>query len=330
MKARHWLKYNTLFFIEHFLGRPFFEKMFGRSEQKMLNKINQNLKEKTCDSTFRVIDLKKGEFTDPVIDRNCPVVFRGAAKDWECCKNWNFEFFKENYGDKIVTLQDNVGVVDKENPQPFSELKLSEYIDRLKQGSLEYLKFSRIVHDDSSLQQAFNLNWLQKFKSKFSFGEVYYMFIGGTKTKTPIHNGLPDTIFIQVEGKKKFIFYKPKDRLFLGVRPERRGYFYSNADPKKTNDPQFPLMKYAQKHEVILDPGDVLWFPSLVWHQVENVSHSIGIAYKFVDLRSALISSKMMTTLFFMATRPSIFRAFIANRTEKNDYIFTKNQSDLN
>lgn len=330
IKKRHWLLYNILFLLEHFLGRKKFLKVFGSVEKRLINKVQNYSPDFFKPNGFKIVDLQKGEYTEPYMDKQFPVVFRGAAADWECCKEWNLDFFASEYGNYEVTMQDNIGVTDRDNPQTYSHMKMSEYIKELKSGSKRYLKFSRVIRDENILKKYFKTDWLTKFKSKFAFsGNTYYFFIGGKDTKTPIHDGYAATVFIQVEGYKKWIFYAPEDRFFLGVRPERRSYYYSNANPYKFDDPEFPLLKYAQRHEITLGPGDILWFSPLIFHQVENNTDSIGVAYKFVDIPLSFYSSKILASLFYLSTKPSVFTMFVGNRTEENDYIFVKDKEEF-
>ncbi|MEZ5025021.1 MAG: cupin-like domain-containing protein [Chitinophagales bacterium] len=328
IKIHHWLLYNTLFFVEHFMGRKLFLKYFGRVENWLVKQV-QSYPDSYFKSDFKVIEVEKGTYTNPYIDKNYPVVFRGAALDWECCKEWNLDFFAQEYGDYEVTMQDNIGVTDRDHPQTFSQMKMSEYIKELRSGSKKYLKFSRVIKDPKILSNYFKSDWLAKFKRHLAFGNTYYFFIGGKDTKTPIHDGYACTVFIQVEGQKKWTFYDTKDRFFLNVRPERRNYYYSNANPYNLDDPNFPLLKYAQRRELILNPGDILWFPPLVYHQVENVNDSIGVAYKFVDIPLSFYSSKIQAALFYLSTRPTIFTMFFGNRMNENDYIFSKDKKEF-
>ncbi len=128
---------------------------------------------------------------------------------------------------------------------------------------------------------------------------------------------------MQIVGQKRWLFYPPSHRLFLGVRPERRNYFYSDVDPEGRSNGAYPLFKHTRPHEVILNPGDLLWFPSHVWHHVENVTASIAVAYKYVHLPSAFQASKMLSSLFFLSTRPFLLESFVSSRIKKNDRIFT-------
>jgi hypothetical protein len=199
----------------------------------------------------------------------------------------------------------------------------------MRKGSKKYLKFNRLVHHNRGLQFDFDLDWLKKFQLPWSFNEAYYLFIGGQNTLTPVHNGFVCTVFIQIYGRKKWTIYKVGERVFLDVRADRRMYFYSSADPDNINDERFPLLKYAEKYEVILEPGDVLWIPPLVWHQVENLSESIGVAFKFPNIPMAFRTSKVLTSLFFLATKPNIFKALWVSLTHDEDYVFTKEDSEI-
>ena len=89
------------------------------------------------------------------------------------------------------------------------------------------------------------------------------------------------------------MIYAPSDRPYLDLRTTCTFYFHSDCDPYDLDDPKFPLLKHAWKYEITLEPGDVLWVPPFMWHQVENPTESIGIAYRF------------------MATRPNIFLHFL-------------------
>ena len=313
-----------MFITEHFLGRKLFVKLFGRREKKLLHSIDKYVGSHQTDQTFKIIEYQKGEWSKNKFHPDFPVVFRGAASDWNCTKKWSLDFFAEQYGDVEVTLFNNEGLRAYNCSQDFDTILLKDYIDQLRQGSKKYLKFSTLVQNKPELQNDINTKWLGKFHQKGSFSKIFYMFMGAKGTITPIHNGVQPTVFVQITGQKKWLFYSTGDRLFLGVRPTRTNYFYSDANPYKSVDDQFPLLEHAKRHEVILEPGDVMCFPALVWHQVENMTDSIGAAYKFVHLPSAYRSSKMMTLLFFLATKPFLLHSFFSGRYSKKDPVFTK------
>ena len=315
----HWWAYNTLFFMEHLLGEKWYLKLLGNTEKKLYKAIDEYIARNPKPDNFQIVEYKKGEYTDPVSHPHFPIVFRGAAADWPCSKKWSFDYFTNKYGDEDVTLINNAGLV-KDSDQAYDIVKLRDYIVNLKKGSKEYLKFSRIVDEQSELRDDFDYEWLKKFRVPFAMNDLFYFFMGGKNTITPIHDGYAITVFVQIEGTKRWFFYPTSHRLFIGARPRRYNYFYSEADPYNLNDPKFPLLKHANRQEVILNAGDVLYFPSLVWHQVENTTDSIGVAYKFASLPAGFTSSKMLATCFLLATKPWLIETFLPWRGDTYNY----------
>ena len=179
LRKRDWLGLNVCFFIEHFLGPKLFEKLFGKYKSNLENKIKVDFEETLPNSDFRIIELTNEDYTNPLIDKRNPVVYRNGAKDWLCTKEWNFEFFESNYGEDIVTIQDNIGIIDRDNPQTFSKLKLRDYLKELKAGSKKYLKFSRVIKDKETLEKYFDVKWLHKFKRFYTFGNTFFFLLRG-------------------------------------------------------------------------------------------------------------------------------------------------------
>lgn len=319
VKDSHWLKYNMLFLAEHFLGEKNYNKLLGRTEVKLYADIDKYIQENPIEDDFQILERKKEEWEGRLDHPHFPIVYRGAANDWACTSKWNFEYFSNKYGNEDVTLINNAGLV-KDTDQAYDVVKLRDYITNLKAGSKKYLKFSRIVDEKSTLREDFDYEWLKKFRVPFAQNDLFYFFMGGKNTMTPIHDGFATTVFVQIEGTKKWIFYPTNHRLFIGARPRRYNYFYSEANPYNLNDSKFPLLKHAKPHEVTLHAGDVLYFPSFVWHQVENVTDTIGVAYKFAALPSGFTSSKMLATCFLLATKPWLIETMMPWRGDTYKY----------
>ncbi len=330
VSSKDWLAYNALFFAEHFLGHRNYQRLFQERERKLWESVDRYASEHPPAEPFRVIEHEAGE--EPLYHPYFPEVFRGVAKDWPCVKKWTFDFFADQFGDKDVHFTTNRGLIPKGQSAPAANgdaletMKLRDYIAQLKSGSPKYLKFSQMIHESSLLQEDFNADWLLKFHRSHEFKKLFFLFMGGKGTATPIHTALPPTVFVQIQGTKKWTFYPCNDRLFLGVRPDRRSYFFTDANPAEPDQRQFPLLKHSQGREVLVHAGDVVWFPACCWHQVENVTDSIGVAYKFFDVPSALRASKMLTLSFFCATKPTLLRSSIMARLTKREYIFNAPQ----
>lgn len=299
-----WIIYNILFISEHVLGSRIYMQIFKNLERRLNETIiryNQSNKEKE----FQSLSVQASDGTEPFVDYYKPVVFKGAASNWDCVNQWNFDFFAQRYGDEEVTIISNKGLTEVDTSST-KNISFREYIHNLKSGSKDYLKFSRIVDEKGDLIKQFDIEWLRKFRHKYSTNDLFYFFMGGKGTKTPIHTAFAQTVFVQIYGRKKWTFYPTNNRLFIGVRPKRFNYFYSEIDISKIDKEKYPLYSLATPIEIILEPGDVLFFPSFIWHQVENLTDTIGVAYKFAEFKAGLKSSKMLTACLLLATKPPL------------------------
>ncbi len=328
VKRSHWYLYNTLFFIEHFLGPDLYNKLLGDTEKKLYTAIDEYITQNPKPDDFRLIEYQKGEYSEPVINPLYPVVLRGAASEWPCKEKWTFEYFSENYGDEEVAIVFNETKTHKDDnevrPKPIVRrnivLKLRDFIKGVKNGSKDYLRAWRILDEQPALRKDFDYQWLGKFKPWDGLNLNHYLFMGGKNTMASIHCDYSTTAYIQVQGTKKWIFYPTNHRLFLGARPRRVNWFYTDADIYNLNDPDYPLLKHAKHLEVILNPGDVLYFPSLLFHQVENETEIISVAYKFASFRHGFKASKMLFICFMLATKPWLFETLIPWREDTLGY----------
>lgn len=324
ISANEWLKYNVMFLAEHFLGDKLSSILLASRIEELTANIENRLA--TIPKSSIVNDIPFEEYGKDVIQPpHVPTdkvqVYRQRASNWRCVQNWDLDYFKNHCGDKKFTILNSEGLFER-GVQTFGETTMTNYIDQLRSGSKVYLKFSPIIQHDSVLRNDFDESWLEKFTLPTSFGRKYFLFIGGKGTLTPIHNALANTVFVQIYGRKKWTFWAPNQRMFLGVKPERRAYFFSRLQLDQSNSDEFPLSKYATKFEVTLNPGDAIWFPGFFWHHVENLDHSIGVAYKTAHLPSAWSNSSVLTLLTFFATKPFLLDSLIRTGFKNNERVF--------
>src|SRR5687767_5576859 len=85
-------KYGVYQWFDHFFGR----KRLFKDRSKFYAKLEKSLKAHgPCENReveYRT-DLSKKEFFQKYVRYGIPVVMRGAAKDWDCVKNWSPEYF---------------------------------------------------------------------------------------------------------------------------------------------------------------------------------------------------------------------------------------------
>lgn len=250
-----------------------------------------------------------------------PVYFPGKSLSWGCTQKWSKDFFFENYPRTVIPLVNKIpGIRDDKGKYP--KITFSEYQEALNRGESLYLSFSRVLDHNTELLKDLDVDWLRQFKHGLSNGEQTFFFMGESGSKTDLHNGFTHTLFIQVKGRKKWTVFAPEERFFIDPVAGRHTHFYSHANPNDLNATEYPLLRHAKRYEVILNPGDVLWIPSLYWHYVENLDESIGVAFKFVNVPQAFRISKVLTSLIFLATKPNLLTSFLYNKFTKEDYVF--------
>ena len=137
------------------------------------------------------------------------------------------------------------------------------------------------------------------------------MWIGGTSgITTPAHYDMAHNLYAQLRGYKRFILFGPADVFHL--------YTFTNLHPSVRQTQvdfnhasqwgRFPDFAKAQAYEVVLGPGDVLYVPPFVFHQVSvvtppgagpqtreavSVSVSVHTTSIEVDIRANLIDRSL-------------------------------------
>jgi hypothetical protein len=331
--SSQWRKFNLYFLLEHFMGLTLAKKLIHPLRKKLYAEALKNPGMKNRGQIYSLTEYEKFEFTDDLLQNDellkKPIVFRGVAKDWSAVQNWSKFFFREHYDKTKVTIIDNPGLVDKDKENIFKHTTFGEYFDEVEKDPSKYLRFSRVLDHNPTLLNDLNLNWLRKFKYGMHMGEQTFLFMGESDTRTPMHAGLTHTIFIGVKGRKKWTICAPNERFFIDPLAARVLYYYTDANPTEGAplDEQYPLAPYLKKYEFVLEEGDVLWLPSLYWHYIDNLTLTIGVAFKYTNIPQSFKITSLFTTLFFMATKPTILRSFIYNRTKGNDYVFNSKSS---
>ena len=321
-----WLKHNLYYFGEYVLGLKNSEKYLRPKKIKLYNEVLQS-KEFLARGNY--LDVKDIEFESFEAFKKTgrdlmatPLLFRGAAKDWKATKTWSKDFFRDHFGKTEVAMIDTPGLVDKKLENKYKQTSFAEYFKEAEEDPTKYLKFSRVLDNNPILLEDLDMNWLRQFKSKFSLSELTYLFIGAGNTRTPMHAGLPHTIFIQIKGKKKWTILAPEERFCIDPISDRTLYFYTDANIHDPNDPKYPLIPHARRWEFVMEDGDVMWMPGLFWHHIENLTPTIGVAYKYQNLLEQFLNSKAMFVMPFLSTKPSMFTSFFYNTKNKKDYLF--------
>ena len=108
----------------------------------------------------------------------------------------------------------------------------------------------------------------------FQHGNMLVSVWTGGKTKVAAHYDVSNNIACCMAGRRRFTLYPPDAvaDLYPGpLEPTPGGQVLSLVDHERPDAGRFPTFEKAAARAQVaeLEPGDVLYFPALWWHQVE-------------------------------------------------------------
>lgn len=303
VKKTYRLVYGALQVLDKLLGRKLGKKLTPRMRKYLYRKIEEQLKKKgkrQIINVERISNISATNLKKNYINKGIPLVIEGGASEWECCKSWSLDYFKDLHGEDEVTIVGN-----DPSEEGFEIIKLKDVINNLNSGLKKYLRFYPILTEHPEHVKDFDLSWLRNAKGKWKVYEKFQMFIGGEGSKTPMHNAMACNLFIQVYGEKEWMLYPPEVSCVVDPSPGKN--FHRSApfktkegtfDPFTTDfDPPYHLYEYLDVLKVHLKPGDIFYNPPHYWHAVQNPSDSIGIGYRWLSSSLSFKSAPFYTLL---------------------------------
>jgi hypothetical protein len=318
--------YNSLFVADHFLSRERVDRLFPKWRRdlhaKLLERIRANGEGRSIPLP-RIRNLDRETFMREFVAKSHPVVFPGAAKNWECCRKWTFQWFKEHYGADDVFLVDHAAVERNPLGKDSEHLTFADLIDGIDQGSMKYARFHPLLQRHPELRNDIDQRWVKEHVSNPHTGwmRFYTLFMGGKGTDTAIHNAGNPNLFIQVCGQKLWRFYPEEHTPIFDPLANRSIYKYTTYHPDDPDYERFPMARHMDYYETVLEPGDILYNPSYYWHHVSNPDRSIAVAYRWADIGAALRGSRLLTAMEFFNTNPNLIKGMITTMRDFNEVL---------
>ena len=307
--------------LEHLLGHGLLKPLFSTLRSRHRNRVLKRLKPvrpTEVSAVERRANLDAKTFKNEFFRYSQPVIFSGAAANWNCVQKWNFDYLSLAAGDNDLLIVNSQGLTTREQRTDYQFLSLRELVKNIRGGGDQYLRFSPLLHENPALVQDLDMTWLQNMRGGKTFGNTYYMFIGGTGHKTLLHADQPCNLFVQIYGEKKWTLFYPQDSICLYPEATNTAYVKSPVDIEKPDYEAYPLMKYARRLEAHLKPGDIMYIPPHVWHQVENLTDTIAVGYRYSSLAAALSSSPSFSLLRVLSTNPPVWKTRKYGKTDTN------------
>ncbi len=315
IRVRHRYAANAIHLAEHFVGARATSRLLGGTRRALQQRIASELApggKGRIHPVPRRSGLSPEEFKAEYVRTGLPVILEGFAKDWPCVGKWSLDFFADEFGDYETTLGDSEGLSGHGiDDAGVSAITMRELVADIRRGGRTYARFDPIVEKLPELKKDIDLEALGSLRNLVSFGAAYECFLGGPGTRTLLHNALPANLFVMVQGSKRWQLF-PTDYTPVIQPPASRGaYNYSHVDVSAPDTERYPAFPYIDAWEAIIHEGDVLYNPPFMWHEVTNLSESIGMGYRYTHLGAALRASKTLTLTRLFGTNPPVWQPLL-------------------
>lgn len=225
---------------------------------------------------------------DQYVLKGKPVLLRGIATEWIAYKKWTGPEFIQKYGKIQVTARIHVPKLKEKT------FTLSDYLDYMQTTTDErpyYLSAWRFASDYPELLNDYTVpdyfeNWVRRIPEYLLKRQDYdyflrWMYIGAKNTGSPMHRDVLDTSAWNavLSGKKEWLFYSSDETENL-YPTDRDNSPVNGFAPDLTIYPKF---KDVMGYTCIQEPGDIVFTPSLWWHQVRNLEAGISLTENFIN-----------------------------------------------
>jgi hypothetical protein len=240
--------------------------------------------------------LDAREFAQDYVRRARPVLMHGALEGCSALSLWTLEHLADRNHGKSAQLKEWDGERIRTTCKPFDSYaaELIDYAAHARGGDVALSPMPAYLHDAplrSILPDADVA--LETFPSDyfpFWYGDQWsafaQLFLGPEGAVTPLHFDclLTHNLFFQIRGRKRFVMVAPEKLDCCYPRDWR----WSNVDAENPDFERHPLFREAEPAEVVVEPGDALYFPPGTLHHVRSLDCALSFNVDWHTSRSAL------------------------------------------
>lgn len=226
-----------------------------------------------CDQANKVNILyaDSPDFSEKVayyIDNNISFVMRGIKL--KCFETMRFDRLMEKAGNDKVYMSPNGEETCPDNI--FTELKnINENKCYITNSTNLFYKYDDLLPDS-------DMDIIKNAIGGKLSNDSKQLFLGIKKgSGTPLHAAYTNNFYIMIQGQKKWTFFNANQLAFLYPVFQKSGIYMASESRFQNMETdasimanKFPLLLYADRYEVDLEEGDILYNPRSWFHAVYN------------------------------------------------------------
>lgn len=254
----------------------------------------------------RVAEISAKDFQKHYVQPQKPVVIENITKEWPAFEKWNFDYIKQIAGDKIVPLYNNEPVdYSKKVNEPVAQMKMSEYVDLLRQGPTDLRIFLyNLMRQVPDLQKDYQMPDL----SLKLFKSLPMLFFGGEGSNVFMHYDidLANILHFHFAGRKRCIIVPPEQSKYMYKIP----YSVICREEIDFDSPDFerwPALKNIKPYVADLNHGEMLYMPEGWWHYMKYITPGFSMSLRSLAHKPQNFSEALYN-LFIMRNFDNLMR----------------------
>ena len=216
-------------------------------------------------------------FEAEYVRRSRPVILRGAIDDWPATERWSLDRLAREHGDLRVLaarLDRGAVVMDARRGLEHAPVTLGAFLEALRGGARDRYVSTPLAELPPTLARDAPL-------PPYCDGASWHdgnLWIGADGTTSGLHFDVADNFHAVVSGRKRFVLAPPRQSASLYPNGPLHGVPNgARVDLERPDFERFPRMRDASPVVAELGPGDLLYIPSMWWHQAHSDDVSISI-----------------------------------------------------
>jgi hypothetical protein len=258
------------------------QDLFSAIERKARRKMEKScadLPDVSADEIRRVIDVN--EFNAERFDKEggfeTPFIIRGLLSDHAL--DWSE--LRDKFGDSLVPVHPCAKLGDEWQYHHVFQMRLSDAMRAMESGQpLSVVSTSQVFTDYAQLLSTPKLAVLREV-----FGVEFLrleMFVAGTGTGSSFHCAGGGNFYHMLYGRKRWLLVAPDNSfaMYPTIGRNRDSAIVCSPISSDSYDKEqrcaYPAFGKVPKYAVTLEAGDILFVPGWWWHEVKNLTASIG------------------------------------------------------